>query len=145
MEGDVKNNTPIGELRLGVKVDKLKNHTSVKVTIEVGSLQLAARVAPAALCIAATDELVTPDLEDVCEIRPQRDLELNVYRAFGIADQVQIFVNAVGDAAANTQPDLLGGKVAQVSRQCGVGQFDSRRVVLHRAGCEQRPRCTVDV
>ena len=117
MEGDVKHDTPVGELRLGVKVDKLKNHTSVKVTIEVCRLQLAARVVPAALCIAATDELVTSNLENVCEIRPQRDLELNVHRAFGIADQVQIFVDAVGDAAANTQPDLLGGKVAQVGRQ----------------------------
>src|SRR5438552_19134926 len=74
MEGDVKHDTPVGELRLGVKVDKLKNHTSVKVTIEVCSLQLAARVVPAALCIAATDELVISNLENCCEIRPQRDL-----------------------------------------------------------------------
>src|SRR5438552_6789558 len=68
MESDVKHDATVGELRLGVKVDKLKNHTSVKVTIDVGSVQLAARVAPAALCIAATHELVTSNLEDVCEI-----------------------------------------------------------------------------
>src|SRR5437588_7183714 len=73
MEGDVKHDTTVGELRLGVKVDKLKNHTSVKVTIDVGSLQLAARVVPAALRIAATHKLLTSNPEDVCEIRPQRD------------------------------------------------------------------------
>src|SRR5438105_15356669 len=80
MEGDVKHDTTVGEWRLGVKVNKLKHHTSVKVTIDVGSVKLAARVAPAALCVAATDELVTSNLENVCEIRPQRDLELNVHR-----------------------------------------------------------------
>jgi hypothetical protein len=32
-----------------------------------------------------------------------------------------------------------------IGRQCRIGQFDTRRVVLHRARCEQRPRCTVDV
>ena len=57
-------------------------------------------------------------------------------RSFGVADQIQVFVNPMRNAAADTEPDLLSRKIPQVGRQCGIGQFDARRAVLHCAGGE---------
>ena len=64
----VKNDTAVGELRLRVEVNKLENHTSVKVAVHVGGVQLAALVVPATLRIAAPHGLVASNLEDIGEI-----------------------------------------------------------------------------
>ena len=72
--------------------------------------ELAARPEPAGVDDAAADERVGPDVEDVGEVRFDRDLDRQPDRAAGVVDDVDVLVDAARHGPVDADRPGRGGR-----------------------------------
>ncbi len=75
--------------------------------VDVRRPKVAARPEPAGVDLAAPDELVPADVEDVGEIGVDRDLDRQANRAAGVVHDVEVFVDTAADGPINADGQRL--------------------------------------
>src|ERR671937_2573661 len=78
---------------------------SLETPIDIGGAQLAGLLVPGALQIAAPDEALAADIEDIRKIRLDRHLEDQANRVGGVVDQLVVLVDAFEDRPVEADAD----------------------------------------
>ena len=110
---------------------------ALEVVVDVGRPQLASRAEPARVQLATAHELALLDVEDVGEIRQDRDLDRQPDGPRGVVDEVVVLVDAIGDGPVQAQAQRLPRDRPEGIDEGVVGELVARREELDRRRAEE--------
>ena len=149
--GTAKTRLPLANCGWGVGLVDLDDEVAPEGAVPIARSELARRLVPGRLEAPAEHDLLPAHVEDVREVRLDRDLEVQPDRHRGVARQVVVLVDAVADRAVEPEPDRagrerwrVGPEDAAAERQLGAGELVARREVLDARRVEQDRRPAVD-
>ncbi len=138
---DVEYETAVGELRLRARPLDGQHELAAEVVVRVRRAQLAPGAEPAGIQLASPDDLTSLDVEDVGEVRHDRDLDRESNGPGREVLEVVVLVDAVRDRAIEPHAERLAFDGAVGVDQRVVGELEARRERLDGTRAEKdRPR-----
>src|SRR5262249_48961431 len=100
-----------------------------EVTIRIRGLELSAGLLPLGRDVPAPHKAPGFDLEQIREIRAKRDLEVEANRRSAVVGHVDVFMNAVSDAAEERQGECAAVHRSVFGVERRIGQMKSCGVI----------------
>ncbi len=139
-----ENEPAIGVLRLGVGPVHGDDELTLEVAVDVVRAELAPGAEPARIELAAPDERIPPNIEDVREVGLDRNLDRQPNRPAGVADDVDVLVDPARHRSIHPDRERMAVDPADVVEQRIVGEFEACREELDRRGVQQDGPLAVD-
>src|SRR5262245_35104737 len=144
-ESDFEAEPAIGIVCLSGRSRRVDRHRSAEITVAVGGTKPLSGRRPLRCYPPASDDSIRFHLEDVGKVAAYRDLELELYRAHTVVCDVNIFVDAAADPAADGQSECTGRNRAVLGCNRGIRQKNPCRVIGNGAAIEQLPGFAISV
>src|SRR5581483_7864190 len=108
IELDLEADAAIGIDRARPVIAHADRQLAAEIPIPVQIFETGLRIGPLREDTAPANDAARPHLKQIGEIAPDGDLEIESHRFQAIVDDVEIFVNAAADRAAEGQPQCPG-------------------------------------
>ena len=115
-----------------------------EVAIDVSRAELATGAEPARVELAASNERIPPDVEDVGEVRLDRDLDRQPNRPASVVDDVDVLVDPARDRSIHPDRERVAVDLPDVVEQRIVRELEARREELDRRGVQEDGPLAVD-
>ena len=142
----VETQPPVGvHRRLAVSLARADDHFATEVSVAIGHAQHLPLVRPRRGDATAAHDLIALDLEDVCKITADRDLQVEAHRSLAVIGDVNILVQSPLDMAADHQPQRARCDRTVLAHEGAISLEDARRMRGDSAAIQQVPRLAVGI
>ena len=142
-ERDLEGDPAVRILRWRIAVREPKDQLALEVTIQVARLQLVPRGAPFLHDVTSANEPMLAHLEEIGEIGPQGDLEVERDRPEAVVGQVDVLVEPIAYRSGHDEREAPLRDLTIFGRDRRVGQVHARGEVRSDAGGQTVPAETV--